>query len=161
MKKTITLIIIFVMSGALVYHFYPLDGIVGSLLSLGRTHDTAYSPGYSDRAFRGLKRGDDKKEVLNLLGSPLTETWKYDQNSRVFFEKNIVYRSFCYEDNLGERMKKIKEGMRKKDVLEVLGTPPSEIWFYSRSPGDTDYKCRVILLENGKVFEKHHEYYVD
>ena len=32
---------------------------------------------------------------------------------------------------------------------------------WSYSPGDTHFRCRVLLFRDGKVAEKHAEFYVD
>jgi hypothetical protein len=65
-------------------------------------------------------------------------------------------------------------GMTEADVLRRLGPPidppylaetPNEEWDkgmrWTRSAGDSHYKCRVLLFRNGRVSEKHAELYVD
>ena len=64
--------------------------------------------------------------------------------------------------------------MTATDVERLIG-PPQSTWNldgrggragavgarWSYSPHDTNYRCRVILFENGRVVEKHAELYVD
>ena len=69
--------------------------------------------------------------------------------------------------------RRITVGMTIAEVHRRLGPPlrtwalspssdPGEIgerWSYS--PGDTNYRCRVLLFRSGRVFRKHAEFYVD
>lgn len=64
-------------------------------------------------------------------------------------------------------------GMSRSDVEALIGAPQKEWAFdqktdhpgvgarWSYSPGDTNFRCRVILFRNGVVVEKHTEFYVD
>lgn len=64
----------------------------------------------------------------------------------------------------------VRIGMTEGHVHHLLG-PPLDRWLHrsgggyserwSRSPGDTHYRCRVIVYERGRVVRKHNEYYVD
>ena len=63
----------------------------------------------------------------------------------------------------------VRTSMTEADVKAKIGEP-LQIWTnkdatvgmrWSRSPGDTHYRCRVLQFENGKVSEKHAEFYVD
>ena len=72
-----------------------------------------------------------------------------------------------------ENYRRIVIGMSKQDVLKNLGEP-LVYWTamddsernrirmsYTRSPGSTDYRRRVIVLENDRVVEIQSEYWVD
>jgi len=63
----------------------------------------------------------------------------------------------------------IQVGMTQADVRAVLGEP-LQVWQnrsgsvsmrWSRSPGSTNYRSRVLLLENDRVVKKHAEFYLD
>ncbi len=69
--------------------------------------------------------------------------------------------------------RKVRPGMSVAEVYALLGAP-LEQWTiaadsagpdmgqrWSRSPGDTHYRCRVVLYYRGTVVEKHSEFYVD
>jgi outer membrane protein assembly factor BamE (lipoprotein component of BamABCDE complex) len=63
---------------------------------------------------------------------------------------------------------KIEVGMTRDQVYQILGKPLS-VWTndttvgerWSRSPGDTHFRCRVLQFLDEKVVDKHSEYYVD
>jgi hypothetical protein len=63
-------------------------------------------------------------------------------------------------------------GMSRADVEALIGPPQKEYSLdesdpremgarWSFSPGDTHYRCRGLLFRDGKVYEKHTEFYVD
>lgn len=63
----------------------------------------------------------------------------------------------------------LRIGMTQGEVTAIIGEP-LQLWTnedasvgmrWSRSPGDTDYRCRVLQFKDGRVTEKHSEYYVD
>jgi len=63
----------------------------------------------------------------------------------------------------------VRTGMTEDGVRDRIGEP-LQVWTnqdgtvgmrWSRSPGDTDYRCRVLEFSNGRVAAKHAEYYVD
>jgi hypothetical protein len=63
----------------------------------------------------------------------------------------------------------VKVGMEAAEVERLLGKPLDHrifdgnlIWFFSRSPGDTHYRLRVIHFDpDGRVRKKSSEFYVD
>ncbi len=69
--------------------------------------------------------------------------------------------------------RRVRGGMSVEQVHALLGPPlqkwplpfstdPSEVGErWSRSPGDTNYRCRVVLFRHGHVVRKHAEFYVD
>ena len=101
-------------------HAWLIDGLDGWLWSLTLDEDTAYTPGYSDAAFRRVHPGMTIDEVHKLLGPPQL-SWAIPRNSD--------------GEDTGER--------------------------WSWSPGDTNFRCRVILFGAGRVIEKHAELYID
>ena len=68
----------------------------------------------------------------------------------------------------------VSVGMTEDDVHRLLGAPQKrwvidyptnppvdygERWSYS--PGDTNFRCRMLLFRAGRVIEKHSEFYLD
>jgi hypothetical protein len=55
------------------------------------------------------------------------------------------------------------------EVLKQIGEPlirvqlpgGGENWIYSRSPSDTHYRVRILVVVNGVAIERKHEFYVD
>jgi hypothetical protein len=65
--------------------------------------------------------------------------------------------------------RQVRVGMSEEQVHRLLG-PPQKRWpleagrageRWSFSPGDTNFRCRVVLYRGGRVEEKHAEFYVD
>ena len=69
--------------------------------------------------------------------------------------------------------KRVRVGMSRREVDAILG--PAQMTYpvdsgqpgpdtgarWSYSPGDTNFRCRVLLFRNGIVVKKHSEYYFD
>lgn len=71
MKKLVVSLGIFGVLPLALLNSYLLDGITGLMLSKIFRENTEYSPNYSDQAFRKVKKGFSKDEVLNIIGEPL------------------------------------------------------------------------------------------
>jgi hypothetical protein len=65
--------------------------------------------------------------------------------------------------------KEVNLGMTRERVKSLIGEP-LDSWKnkdasigarWSRSPGDTHFRCRVLTFTNGTVSNKHEEFYVD
>ena len=93
--------------------------------------------------------------------------------------EGVVFGIALHEDTLYAAgysdggFRRVTAGMSEAQVEEVLGAPESR-WTIERSgngpdagarwsysPGDTHYRCRVILFRRGHVVKKHAEFYVD
>jgi hypothetical protein len=67
------------------------------------------------------------------------------------------------------RFLKVREGMSTTEVTSLLGTPlriyesdhREQVWMYSRSPHDTHYRCRSVIVRDAVVVEIHSEFYFD
>ena len=63
----------------------------------------------------------------------------------------------------------VATGMTVKQVHDAIGEPwdswsnrdESVVMRWSRSPGDTHYRCRVLTFTNGTVSNKNEEFWVD
>ena len=64
---------------------------------------------------------------------------------------------------------RVSVGMSLHQVYSLVG-PPLDVWTnkdsslgmkWSKSPRDTNFRCRVLEFANGKVVDKHAEFYVD
>ena len=83
--------------------------------------------------------------------------------SRLFQEDTIYAPG--YSDTA---FRKVTVGMSQAEVLALLGPPISE-WEacdnmamgWSKSPGDTHYRQRVVFFQNGVVTKTLSEFYVD
>ena len=85
------------------------------------------------------------------------------------FGEDTVYADEYSHDRFAE----IELGMSEKEVYSRIGPPistwqtPSQIkdgehsarWSYS--PGDTHFRGRIIQFKEGRVIEKHSEFYID
>ena len=69
--------------------------------------------------------------------------------------------------------RRVHRGMTVEQVHALLG-PPHDRWYppwtkdgiefgerWSYSPGDTNYRSRVVLFGKGRVLRKHAEFYMD
>ena len=103
------------------------------------------------------------------------EQWDLDGLQGVVFglllEEDTVYTA-RYSD---AGFRAVRVGMAVAEVEQLIG-PPESTWTlkdrggrigetaarWSRSPGDTHYRSRVLLFsETGRVKRKHSEFYVD
>lgn len=165
----------------LTFDWYLLDGIDGwffsSILNFAENEDTVYAVGYTDQGFRQVKRKMSEDDVVKLIGRPLREVWIYeateemerifeddngtivtDGKIRIFFENSTVQ---VITKGISQISGKIEKGMKQEDILTILGVPEKKSWVYSKSPGDRSYKIRTIILKDGNVLKKIHEFYVD
>ncbi len=64
----------------------------------------------------------------------------------------------------------VRVGMSPAEVVAAVGPPlerypiresGEEGWRWTRSPHDSSYRVRVVIFRNGRVSEKHSEFYVD
>lgn len=144
-------------------HFYLLDGLDGWFLSLAG-EDTVYATGYSDSGFRRVHRGMSEVELLELLGQPLGEVWIYSErlpgrlNSLVSFEGDVADQVRVERE---ASLTKVVVGMKKRDVLQVAGSPRERVFVYSRSRGDQSYRVRTVTLVRGSVMQAKHCFYAD
>jgi hypothetical protein len=104
--------------------------------------------------------------AITLIG---VHTWLIDGLDGLIwgslFQEDTEYAAY-YTDG-GWRAVRI--GMKEADVKATIGAP-LQVWTnqdasvgmrWSRSPGDTHFRCRVLQFGDGKVTGKHAEFYVD
>ena len=103
---------------AVIVHVATLDGLNGFVWSCLFQEDTLYASGYSDHAFRLVRKGMSEAEVRSLLGNPL-ELYPPD---------------------------------RFRDWTSIR---------FSKSPGGTHYRSRVVNVRGGVVIGKLANFYVD
>jgi hypothetical protein len=82
----------------------------------------------------------------------------------------ILSEDTVYDPGYTERgFRRNSVGMSRQQVYDVVGRP-LDTWTnkdssvgmrWSKSPGDTNFRCRVLEFVNDKVVDKHTEYYVD
>jgi outer membrane protein assembly factor BamE (lipoprotein component of BamABCDE complex) len=140
---------------------HPLrDAALGVLLQ----EDTEYSSGFSETTFRTIKPGMSESDVKELLGVSFGESWFYTSKARygceiVRFDPEDavirgVWRDECTQVGL-------KNGMSVSDVQRLLGQPREACTGYTRSPGDTDYRVRIVCFSNGQVVDVRRHWYFD
>jgi len=88
--KLILLIVIFPpMLMALFANFPSLDNSPANVLELLLLPDTKYSSGYTDKKFESISIGMTERQVLDILGEPLTR-WRPYQNTNFKDKKHFV-----------------------------------------------------------------------
>ena len=115
MQVFIDTILIAVIVIALLVHIKLPDGILGVILPVLFSDTTNYAPGFQEQAFDEICIGDDKDEVLKVLGNPLQqdvrdglERWRFTESRadshyrmrQITFENGIVVskQSYYYID---------------------------------------------------------------
>ena len=66
-----------------------IDGVSGEIWDFVYNTDTRYAYGYSNKRFNEIKIGMTEKEVLDILGEPLTK-WSPYQNTRFYSKAKFV-----------------------------------------------------------------------
>jgi hypothetical protein len=140
-------------------HIRLLDGLAGELLARTLGDTTRYAAGYTDHAFRQVRRGMAGKEVAQLIGDPLSESWVFEMSEcRLVSVRNGFVTSFlvkaCEE-------KGIKAGLAAAEAIRLLGSPPEVDWLFSESTTDSHYRQRVVELQGGRVSRIVAEFYID
>jgi outer membrane protein assembly factor BamE (lipoprotein component of BamABCDE complex) len=140
-------------TGLVLLHVYSLEGLGGLVLSRFFEEDTVYSPGFKDSEFRSVKEGMTEDQVRTLLPAPLGEVWFYRNQDTVELSNDKA--------DLAAPLLGIKAGMKKGDVLKILGEPAIKTLVYSRSANDKSYHVRAVKLTRGKVSARLSEFYLD
>ena len=136
--------------------------------------DTAFSKGYSEKAFQSIQINMSSENVKALLGEPIkkyrnvADRWIYEDTdgSNVV----LVFHYQGYDDQLCSFLKdqntiqsnSLKSCERKKqsEILKKLGSPKktiedkwfTETWAYTSSPNDTHFIRRYVTFNrNGRV----------
>src|SRR5690606_36245314 len=73
-----------------------IDGLSGEIWNLIFATDTKYADGYSDNGFNQIKIGMTEREVLDILGEPLTK-WSPYQFTR--FQDRAHFVCFQYSES--------------------------------------------------------------
>jgi hypothetical protein len=151
-----------ILVGALAAHFLLLDGIEGVIGPLASWPDTAYSVSYSDAKFRQIHVNMTSTRVTELLGEPHSEMWDYSPQAPtcgyLWFAEGMVKGS---TEQAGCPLPPVQLGMSRQRVSQVRGTPATQYWSYSWSPGDHSYRQRVVVIANNRVIEKRARFYAD
>jgi inner membrane protein len=125
------------------------EAIVGRALG----EQTEYASGFSERALRGVRRGEAERAVREALGPPLAEEWFYGFDETqpcltVGFVKDLVVSArdpeACLE--LG-----VDTGTARASVQATLGVPMHACWHYTTAPAHAYFRERRVCFENGKV----------
>lgn len=105
-----------------------------------------------------------KEQVKDLVGPPLGETWSYEVTrphrgcTSVSFTNGHV-TSFAFSDC---EKSGVTVGMPADAASSRLGAAPDVVyWLYSRSPGDTHYRERVVRFSRDHVIGVVTGWYLD
>lgn len=119
-----------------------------------------------------------KKIVIYLLTiisilfciKQIVPSLKLDGYSGLLLNILLLTDDTKYSENYtGRKFLKVKKGMTKQEVINILGDPLAE-WEseenierleYSESPKDTHYRIRQVYLKNNIVTERISYFYVD
>jgi hypothetical protein len=165
MMKRALFVLVLLVACVAALHAYSLEGIDGWFFSRFKNdfpEDTEYAPGYSDQAFRRVRRNMTEAEVRNVLPPPLAEVWIYDDRGPTL--TSIDFAGERVEGvRVGEsaKLKDVRSGMTKAEVLRLVGEPREKTFVYSRRPTDVSYHVRVVRFRDGRVAERIAEFYVD
>lgn len=164
MKRAIIVVAGLLLLLLLLFHFYCLDGIHGFLLRVTDPddEDTAFAEGYSEGAFRWLRNGATREEILGSLGPPLAKVWDYIAGGGVQIRFRIEagrVSEIIFDRTQTEQTVNIGDAV--EDVIARLGPPSQEDWIYSYSPSNSSYRERSLTLENGILTQKWHDFYID
>lgn len=109
--------------------------------------------------------------ILLLIGlKQVLPSLQLDGYSGLFFNILLFTDDTKYSDNYsGWKFLKIKKGMSKNQVYDILGKPiivfnpykDVESLQYSKSPKDTHYRIRQVYLKDNTVIERVSYFYVD
>jgi outer membrane protein assembly factor BamE (lipoprotein component of BamABCDE complex) len=161
LKRTLVLLAV-ATAVAVAGHAYLLDGLDGWLFARVMGDDTTYGPRYSDTAFREVRVGMNRGPVDQLLGPPLRELWIYRESGVSlptvdFAGDRVVYVG----SETDPRLQAVKIGMRKDEVLKMVGSPREVSLVYTKTPHDQSYRLRALMLAGDRVVKKEAEFYVD
>lgn len=110
----VTVIAIMIFAVGLALKLWPIDGmsgVIGHLLSNEDT--TVYVPGYSERAFRLIRKGMTQAEAYRLLGPPFSEVadatagsiragWTYSSSDSDFRRREIIFQNGAVFETIAE-----------------------------------------------------------
>jgi hypothetical protein len=151
--RRILLALIFVTVAATWLHLRLLDGLDGFILGLFLSEDTRYAEGYSDAAFRRIRKGMTTSQVVSLIGHPIAQSWTYEREGRdplvMFFNAEERLRHVSGQDHDRDSVPPL--GTTSSQVLASLDTPTWIAYRYSESPTDTHYRVRSVIFNKGIV----------
>jgi hypothetical protein len=142
------------------------DPIRDSIVGFAIREDTAYTSGFSERAFRTITPGESDEEVRDLLGAPFGESWFYPPQDEPFqramttsasaldgcralrSETGLVVAAL---DLAACRKLGIETGTSLIEVERRLGSPRESCWQYSWSPRDAHYRMRIVCFLDSSV----------
>ena len=143
------------------------DPIREAVVGLAVREDTAYAPGFSEAAFRSIRRGQSKADVSRLLGTPFGQTWVYGSKGQHAESAESVAAAAIQDECLAMRFEAgvvvtalhgaacerhgIRRGASLSDVERVLDAPAESCWHYTWSPGNRRHRIRMICFADSQV----------
>lgn len=139
------------------------ETIIGVLV---REH-TAYTPGFSDDAFRHIAPGHTDSSVRQSLGEPHGESWFYPPRNKAIQSAAATSVASSAGECIAVRFKQgivvsaaggpacgkagVRVGLERHEVERLLGTPREACWQYTWSPTDRPHRLRMVCFVNGIV----------
>lgn len=139
------------------------EALVGAIVR----EDTAYARGFSEAAFRAVKRGDTESQVQARLGPPVRENWFYtpkvapdtsavdlaaaafpDECVTALFEDGRLTGAIAHEPC---RARGLAVRMSRDDVQQRLGPPAESCWSYTWSPANRRHRVRMVCFAGDTV----------
>lgn len=165
MIKRALFVLVLLVACAAAVHAYSLEGVDGWFFSRFTNHfpqDTEYAPGYTDQAFRRVHCNMTEAEVRKRLPAPLAEVWIYDDRGPTLTSVDFAgERVDSVRVGDSPKLKDVRSGMTKAEVLRLVDEPREKTFVYSRRPTDVSHHVRVVLFRGGCVAERISEFYVD
>ena len=154
------LIVLLLLVGAGVWQWYNQDFSI-------------YAPQFSEEGFSQVMRGMNEADVYSILGSPVSietvempEMWVYEEvdidrslfNSMLDLEKELSAIIFTEDGRVGKvtgrHLAPVKVGMKKYEVISMLGEPQRitprmfRVLHYTAPSGSGLYRARIIALDD-------------
>ena len=139
------------------------DTVVGAVAR----ERTIYAAGFSDGAFRTIRRGHSETEVRRLLGPPLGESWVYaagssqaasaadrsaaaigDECGALRFEDAVLAVAM---DEAACARRGVRAGQSAAEAERRLGRPAESCWQYTRGTPGRAHRMRMVCFARGRV----------
>lgn len=101
-KLLIAIFLIFITHLLFNYHRIKIDGWGAEWFSILFGEDTVYSNDFSNRNFRKIKIGMTEKQVLDLLGQPLSKFAYRWVNNKTYNNKRFIGLKYSETPNGGD-----------------------------------------------------------
>ncbi len=143
------------------------DTVRETIIGVVVREDTAYTPGFSDDAFRQITPRRTDTSVRQSLGKPYVESWFYPPRHQPFQSAAVTSAAAFAGECISIRFQKdmvvsaagasacrdagVRVGLERRDVERLLGKPREACWQYTWSPTGRPHRLRMVCFLNGTV----------